>query len=181
MKVKLLVLTLLAIGGYFVYSYLIQNSNQLVRESTKTANQTPIPTPTPTPITELSSFQPIRLSTGKNSFKEIFDKDGQIAFSNPKLIDLTGDDKPEKIYTTYGEGCGSCHAQNIYVFSEDQLLLKIETDDPHLSYLVGRGIILVEPIRDSEPYCCPTKFKTFVYLWDGDKFNISLGDQGQSN
>lgn len=176
MKVKILVLALLVIGGYFVYSYLIQNSNQPVQESVESA------TPTPAPTTGLSSFQPIRLSSGKNSFKEIFDKDGQIAFSTPKLIDLTGDDKPEKIYTTYGEGCGSCHAQNIYVFSENQLLLKIETDDPHLSYLVGRGIILVEPIRDGdEPYCCPTKFKTYVYLWDGGKFNATLGDQGQSN
>lgn len=181
MKIKLLVLTLLVIGGYFVYSYLIRNSNQLVGESTEAATQTPIPTPTSAPITGLSSFQPIKLSTGKNSVKEIFDKDGQIAFSNPKLIDLTGDDKSEKIYTTYGEGCGSCHAQNIYVFSSDQLLLKIETDDPNLNYLTGRGLVLVEPIRDGEPYCCPTKFKTFVYLWDGGKFNISLGDQGQSD
>ncbi len=181
MKVKLLILTLLVIGGYLVYSYLIRNSNQLVGESTDAATQTPIPTPTSAPIAELSSFQPIKLSAGKNPYKEIFDRDGQVAFSGPKLNDLTGDDKPEKIYTTYGEGCVSCHAQNIYVFSSDQLLLKIETDDPNLNYLSGRGLVLVEPIRDGEPYCCPTKFKTFVFLWNGDKFNISLGDQGQSN
>src|SRR3990167_8887628 len=49
-------------------------------------------------------------------YNSVFKRDGQVFRGKPLSEDLTGDGESELIFTTYGEGCASCHAQNIYIF-----------------------------------------------------------------
>lgn len=87
--------------------------------------------------------------------------------------DITRDGKPELIFITVGEGCASCHAENLYIFQEEKELLKLELDDPFFRPLPAiRGFLVTEPIRrlDDGGYCCPISFQNTVYIWDGETF-----------
>lgn len=98
-----------------------------------------------------------------------------------QYLDVTGDGKPELLYITTGEGCGSCRQNWIYVFSANQKLFEMNADDVQLNALpTGNGFTVKQPIRkDNEPLCCPTEYKTDRYLWNGKTFindTIACGD-----
>ena len=104
-------------------------------------------------------------------YDSVFKRDGQVFIGKPLSKDLTGDSQPELIFTTVGEGCASCHAQNIYIFQGGKEMIKLELDDPIFYPLPSRGFLIVEPIRkEREGMCCPTSFQNAVYLWDGETF-----------
>ncbi len=88
------------------------------------------------------------------------------------FFDVTDDGKPELLYITTGEGCGSCHQKWIYVFSANQKLFEMSADDVEINALpTGNGFTVKQPIRkENEPLCCPTEYKTDRYLWNGKTF-----------
>jgi len=104
-------------------------------------------------------------------YEPTFKRDGQVFLGKPLSEDLTGDDQPELIFITYGEGCASCHAQNIYIFQNKKELLKLESNDPFFHTLPRRGFLIVEPLgEENEGTCCPTAYQNTLYLWDGEVF-----------
>lgn len=104
-------------------------------------------------------------------YNSTFKRAGQVFYREPLSEDLTGDGKPELIFTTVGEGCASCHAKNIYIFQEEKELLKLESNDPFFHALPGRGFLVVEPLgEENEGTCCPTAYQNTLYLWDGQIF-----------
>lgn len=81
--------------------------------------------------------------------------------------DVTGDGVPEAIVLAIRDGCGSCHAQRLIVFSGQAVLADMWLDDPQVSPLLGEGFEVKQPVRlANEPYCCPSTFHTEQYTYD---------------
>lgn len=115
------------------------------------------------------------LKENVNNYPEVYDavfkRDAQVVKGKSLSEDLTRDGQPELIFTTFGEGCGSCHAQNIYIFQGEKELLKLELDDPIFYPLSEGRFMVLEPIRKvDEGMCCPTTYKNTLYVWDGETF-----------
>ena len=106
------------------------------------------------------------------AYGAIFKRDGQVFRGKPLSEDLTGDGQSELIFTTVGEGCGSCHAKNLYIFQREKELIKLELDDPIFHPLSEGRFVVLEPIRKTdEGMCCPTTYKNILYVWDGETFS----------
>lgn len=104
-------------------------------------------------------------------YNSVFKRDGQVFRGKSLSEDLTDDGQPELIFTTVGEGCGSCHAQNIYIFQGGKELIKLELDDPIFHSLSGGRFVILEPIRKADKgMCCPTTYQYNFYSWDGKTF-----------
>jgi len=87
--------------------------------------------------------------------------------------DVTADGVPDDIYLTSGQGCGSCHAQQIYVYSRGRLVYQQQADDAEIQvYRGGTGM----EIRTDTPgspgldSCCPSSRTYEEWGWTPDGF-----------
>ncbi len=65
-----------------------------------------------------------------------------------------------------GYGCGSCHANMLYIIKNNKLIFKYDGDNSSFSETNG-GFQIREPIRkDGEPMCCATEYviKKYQYI-----------------
>ncbi len=82
--------------------------------------------------------------------------------------DVTGDGVPDDIYLLSGAGCGSCHAQSIYIYSHDRLVYQQQVDDAEV--VVARNGTGME-IRTDTPgspgldSCCPSSRTYAEWAW----------------
>ncbi len=111
-------------------------------------------------------------SLDSSYYENLIKKDLQVIIKKPDSVDLTGDGKPEMIYVTAGEGCGSCHGQTIRIFDDQKEIFSIPSDDPIFMEHSGSSFAVFQPIRkDNEPLCCPTTFSAKTYIWNGTSFD----------
>ena len=89
--------------------------------------------------------------------------------------DLTADIGVETIVIGAATGCAGCHARQVYVFRDRQLLFEQAADDPQVEPLPTHdGFKLAVPIRQTgEALCCPTSFRTQTFIWNGSTFEVS--------
>lgn len=158
-SIKLIFLILFSVSvGWILRDYLLDInqskviSNTPVLSSSPTANQI---SPSPYPNSEF--YQSFLKSEG------LIEVD--LDFKN-----LTGNGK-QAILNTIGEGCGSCHANNIYIFDDKKLIFTFYGDNAVIYPIDGLGFSIIQPVRkDNEPYCCPTEFQSAIFLWNGKTF-----------
>ena len=86
------------------------------------------------------SLTPSPLSSPDLSYYEnLLKEDKEMMVKRPNPVDLTGDNKPEAIYITAGEGCASCHQQIIRIFDGQK-----EIFFGDLSNLIQDGLFLLK-------------------------------------
>ena len=89
--------------------------------------------------------------------------------------DVTGDRVPDDIYLLSGAGCGSCHAQRIYVYSRGRLVYQQQVDDAEV--VVARDGAGME-IRTDTPgspgldSCCPSARTYEEWAWTPYGFTL---------
>ena len=82
--------------------------------------------------------------------------------------DVTGDGVPDEIYLLSGDGCGSCHAQRIYIYSRDRLVYQQQVDDAEVIVArngAGREIRTDTPGSPGLDSCCPSSRTYAEWAW----------------
>ncbi|MGN6755256.1 MAG: hypothetical protein ACTHMJ_02580 [Thermomicrobiales bacterium] len=91
-------------------------------------------------------------------------------------FDATGDATPDYFFTSIGQGCGNCSAEEITVFSGQTIIFD---QGGFLAPIItpfadGRSFQVDQKrLRPGEPQCCPTGTQTLVYVWNGHGFDLA--------
>ncbi|MBI2310766.1 hypothetical protein HYU90_03040 [Candidatus Collierbacteria bacterium] len=99
---------------------------------------------------------------------------GRCLWIQPRLADLNGDGKAEIALIGMGYGCGSCHANNLFIIDGDEVIFEYEGDD--LSFEPkGKGFIIREPNKDpKDPNCCSTESIVSEYIYASGGTELGL-------
>ncbi len=107
--------------------------------------------------------------------EDYFKAQGRVAV-NFGAADVTGDGRPDYLYITDGQGCGSCQAKRVVVFTGTKPVF----DDgfflyPEVRILANhRGFQIAEQFtRPGEALCCPTGSRLWTFEWNGSKFVLT--------
>lgn len=103
-------------------------------------------------------------------YENLLKENHDVWIKKPNPVDLNGDNKPEVIYITSGEGCASCHEQIIRIFDGQKEIFNKMSDDP-LFVPGNKAFMVFQPVRkEGKPLCCPTSFSLLTYIWNGQTF-----------
>lgn len=87
---------------------------------------------------------------------------------NIQLGNLTS--KGEQIiFTEIGEGCGSCHYNEIHIFDNKKEIFVFYGEDTNLYAIDGLGFDIVQPVYKNG-YGVPTEYQSARYSWNGKTF-----------
>lgn len=86
--------------------------------------------------------------------------------------DVTTDGRADDIYITGGIGCGSCHVQRVWIFSQNRLIFSELVNDAEVKALHGgAGFELRATAPDATgPDCCPNQRAYADWLWTPSGF-----------
>lgn len=82
--------------------------------------------------------------------------------------DVTGDGRPDDIYVTSGQGCASCHAQQIWIYSQGMLIFQQQVDDVEIRIArnhAGMEIRTDTPGTAGLDSCCPSRRTYQEWAW----------------
>lgn len=103
-------------------------------------------------------------------YYQYFLKSKGLAITQPKFINLIGEGK-QAVFIAVGEGCGSCHYNEVYIFNGREEIFTFYGEDTKFTPIVGKGFILSQPLlREGQSYSERSEFDTATYVWDGIKF-----------
>jgi len=89
--------------------------------------------------------------------------------------DVTGDGVLDDIYLVSGNGCASCHAQRIFVYSRGQLIYQQQADDAEIRAFTGGAGMEIRTDTPGSPgldSCCPTSRTYEEWSWTPDGFTL---------
>lgn len=92
--------------------------------------------------------------------------------------DVTADRHPDDIYVTSGSGCASCHAQRLWIYSGQRLILQQQVDDAEVRVAKDHAGLEVRTDTPHTPgldSCCPSQ-RTFE-VWRWTPFGFTLQSQ----
>ena len=138
--------------------------------------QTQPPTPATTSITSITPPPiPGTLAFEGREYYESFLTGRGLKLVRYEEADVTGDGLTEALVSASAEGCGSCHAEELFVMSEDVILFSSNGDDAVMIPLPDhRGFQVERPLRLAgslaQPPCCPSWAYVQTYRWDRLQF-----------
>ncbi len=90
--------------------------------------------------------------------------------------DVTGDRVADDIYLTSGAGCGSCHGQQVWVYSGGRLVFQQEVDDASVSVMRDHRGMTVSTDTPGTPgvdSCCPASKTIETWRWSPHGFVLT--------
>ena len=144
-------------------TFLTGNNNKDLKGASITSSQT---SPAPEfncPYDELRiSELPPEVQSNEVAVKTIKDN---CLWATAQLSDLNSDNKDEIVISGVGYGCGSCHANVVFIIDGDKVVFQYEGDDMVITPIAS-GFRLKEPIRkENEPLCCPSEYVVYEYSY----------------
>lgn len=97
----------------------------------------------------------------------VFAYDARMALDHLRA-DVTGDGQPDDIYVTSGQGCASCHAQQVWIYSQGRLIFQQQVDDAEIRTArnhAGMEIRTDTPGTAGLDSCCPSRRTYEEWAW----------------
>jgi hypothetical protein len=156
-KILFLCVSALLLSGCLLASILLQSSPTRI---TKVAPVTP-ESPTPLPQKTFSS---------DSDYYQYFLNSNGLVVIEPRYENLTGKGK-QAIFIAIGEGCGSCHYNEIHIFDGRKEIFTFYGEDTQLTPILGKGFTLIQPLlKEGQSYSERNEYEKATYMWNGNSF-----------
>lgn len=100
-------------------------------------------------------------------YQSLLKKEGLIII-NTQTYNLIGKGE-QLILTTIGEGCVSCHYNEIHIFDNKEEIFVFYGEETSLIPIESFGFIISQPVF-KDNYSDRSEIQTAIYLWDGKTF-----------